>query len=51
LAGSVAATASQAKVDPVALTVVDPSETERALTTPHPSPAWWKGAAIDWQNR
>jgi ribonuclease Z len=34
---------------PAALSVVGPSDTARTLATPHPSPAWWKEAAIDWQ--
>lgn len=46
-----AVTARQARVDPVAAAVQGPSETERTVGTPHPSPAWWKDAAIDWQSR
>lgn len=46
-----AVTARQASVDPVALTVVGPSETERRLDERNPSPEWWKDAAIDWHDR
>jgi len=46
-----AVTARQATVDWVASAVMGPSETERTLGTPHPSPTWWRDAAIDWQNR
>jgi len=46
-----AVTARQAHVDPAAAAVIGPSDTERRLETPHPSPMWWKDAAIDWQSR
>jgi len=41
--------ARQAEIDPVQPTVIGPSDTERMLAEPHPSPAWWADAAIDWQ--
>ena len=46
-----AVTARQAEVDWVAGAVIGPSETERVVGTPRPSPPWWKDAGIDWQNR
>ncbi len=45
-----AVTARQAEIDPIAQAVIGPSDTERTVGTPHPRPAWWKDAAIDWQN-
>lgn len=45
-----AVTACQATIDWVANAVIGTSNTERQLDTPpHPSPEWWKDAAIDWQ--
>lgn len=44
-----AVVARQARVDPVQGAVVGPSETERTLAEPFPSPEWWADAAIDWQ--
>jgi len=46
-----AVSARQAEVDWVAASVVGPSVTERTLAKPHPTPAWWQEAAIDWQAR
>ena len=46
-----AITARQATVDWIAPAVIGPSETERTPATPHPSPTWWRDAAIDWQRR
>ena len=44
-----AVVARQAQVDPVQATVIGPSDTERIVAEPHPIPAWWADAAIDWQ--
>ena len=46
-----AVTARQATIDPVEQTVLGPSNTERQVGTPLPSPTWWAEAAIDWQAR
>jgi ribonuclease Z len=45
-----AVTARQADVNPVQQAVIGPSDTERVLAEPFPSPAWWADAAIDWQS-
>ena len=43
--------ARQAVVDPVQQAVIGPSDTERTLVEPLPSPTWWADAAIDWQSK
>ncbi len=43
--------ARQAVVDPVQQAVIGPSDTERTLDNPLPSPTWWADAAIDWQSK
>jgi ribonuclease Z len=41
----------QALVNPVQQATIGPSDNEYALDgTPHPNPAWWADAAIDWQS-
>jgi ribonuclease Z len=44
-----AVTVRQAEVDPAQQAVVGPSDTDRVLVDPLPSPTWWPEAAIDWQ--
>jgi ribonuclease Z len=45
-----AVTVRQAEVDPAQQAVVGPSDTDRVLVDPLPSPTWWPDAAIDWQS-
>jgi hypothetical protein len=41
----------QALINPVQQATIGPSDNEYALDgTPHPNPAWWADAAIDWQS-
>ncbi len=41
----------QAKVSPVQQATIGPSDNAYSLDgDPHPRPAWWKDAAIDWQS-
>ena len=42
--------ARQAIVDPVQQAVIGPSTTSETIDDAFPSPAWWAGAAIDWQS-
>jgi ribonuclease Z len=43
--------ARQAAVDPVQQAVIGPSDTERTVGKPLPSPTWWPDAVIDWQSK
>ena len=45
-----AVVARQAEVSPVQQATIGTSATERTLAHIHPSPEWWKDAAIDWQS-
>ena len=46
-----AVVARQAMVNPVQQATIGPSDNEYALDgKPHPNPAWWADAAIDWQS-
>ena len=45
-----AVVARQAEVSPVQQATIGKSATERTLAHAHPSPEWWKDAAIDWQS-
>ncbi len=45
-----AVVARQAEISPVQQATIGTSATERTLAHAHPSPEWWKDAAIDWQS-
>jgi hypothetical protein len=42
--------ARQIKIHPAQGQVIGASDTPRGLDVPHDPPAWWAGAAIDWQS-
>ncbi len=46
-----AVVARQAQVNPVQQATLGPSDTDRTVDEPLPSPTWWTDAAIDWQSK